>query len=283
MPSAATIQHTAVTMPTSAQTQHARIRQAAAQFPPITLGEMDSVKLLNRRDTKYLTTEAILLEVLADALKAGYRALETPGHAADKTPGPTAAQNPDTPAAQAPDASITKLSPYNSVYYDTPGLKTFLEIKRKNNHGRTKKKRTSIATNELMDFSSDAAATAYLAKHSTFTAEELSPALSTAFERITLVNPAMTERLTIDTALKFENFRTDKRTDLKDAVIIELKQDGRAQSQMKGILLDHRVKELRISKYCIGTTLTCSAAKSNRFKEKVRALEKIINKKIEVI
>ena len=300
MPSAATIQHTAVTMPTAAPKQHARIRQAAAQFPPITLGEMDSVKLLNRIDTKYLTTEAILLEVLADALKAGYRALETPG--------PTAAQNPDTTAAQAPDASTTKLSPYNSVYYDTPGLKTFLdhhnkrltrqkvrtrvyvnsgdtflEIKRKNNHGRTKKKRTSIATNELMDFSTNAAATAYLAKHSMFTAEELSPALSTAFERITLVNPDMTERLTIDTALKFENFRTGKQTDLSDAVIIELKQDGRAESQMKGILLNRRVKPLRVSKYCVGITLTDRSIKSNRFKEKVRAIEKIINKKIQVI
>jgi len=273
---AATTQHTAATMPHAAT-----IRQAAAQFPPITLAEMDAVKLLNRIDSKYVTTQATLLAVLADALKAGYRALETQGD---------------------------KLSPYNSVYYDTPDLKTFLdhhnkrlvrqkirtrmyvnsgdtflEIKRKNNHGRTKKKRTQIATSELMDFTTNAAATAYLAEHSMFTAEELSPALSTAFERITLVNPQQTERLTIDTALKFENFRTGKRTDLQDAVIIELKQDGRAQSQMKGILLDHRVKELRISKYCIGTTLTCSAAKSNRFKEKVRALEKIINKKIEVI
>ena len=63
-------------------------------------------------------------------------------------------------------------------------------------------------------------------------------------------------------------------------MIIELKQDGHAASQMKGILLDHRVKPLRISKYCIGMTLTNRDIKSNRFKEKVRAIEKVIGQKL---
>ena len=263
----------------SAHRSTSPLEQAVAAFPPITLEEMDSVKLLNRIDAKYVTTEATLLAVLGDALAAGYRALE--------------AQN-------------SKLSPYNSVYYDTPGLQmfldhhnkrltrqkvrtrvyvnsgdTFLEIKRKNNHGRTKKKRTAIPQAELMDFSRNAIATAYLAKHSAFTASQLSPALSTAFERITLVNRAMTERLTIDTELRFQNFRNGRRADLQDAVIIELKQDGRAVSQMKGILLDHRIKPLRVSKYCIGTTLTDPDIKSNRFKEKVRAIEKVIGQRLD--
>ena len=201
-----------------------------------------------------------------------------------------------------------KVSAYNSVYFDTPELKTFLdhhnkrltrqkvrtriylnsgeaylEIKRKNNHGRTKKKRIQIQQSEITNFAKNTAATAYLAKHSMFTAEMLSPSLSTAFDRITLVNPDMTERLTIDTNLRFENHRTGRKTNLQDAVIIELKQDGRAESKMKNILLEHRVKPFRISKYCIGITLTDSAIKSNRFKVKVRAIEKIINNKIQVI
>ena len=64
-------------------------------------------------------------------------------------------------------------------------------------------------------------------------------------------------------------------------MIIELKQDGRAASGMKDILLDHRVKALRVSKYCIGTTLTDDRVKSNRFKQKIRQIEKIINKRIQ--
>ncbi|MBO4466553.1 MAG: polyphosphate polymerase domain-containing protein, partial [Bacteroidales bacterium] len=209
-------------------TEHISFDASLEALGTISLDEMDSVKLLNRTDTKYLTEEATLLRILQGAAAAGYRVLVTEGH---------------------------RISPYSSVYYDTDGLRmfydhhnrrlvrqkvrtrtylnsgtSFLEIKRKNNHGRTKKKRTEIPQGEMMDFSKDARACEYLASHSWFTAGELSPVIETDFSRITLVNQAMTERLTIDTVLEFRNFRTGKKTDLQDAVIIELKQDGRAAS-----------------------------------------------------
>ena len=259
----------------------AAIQRTLEGFTPVTLEEMDGVKLLNRIDTKYLTNEATLRKVLEDASAAGYRALMADG---------------------------AKLTPYNTVYYDTPALKmfldhhnrrlvrqkvrtrvyvnsalSFLEIKRKDNHGRTKKKRIGIPESELMDFSGNTSACAYLQKHSAYSVETVSPVLSTAFRRITLVNPAATERLTIDTGLHFENFRTGRKASLEDAVIIELKQDAHASSRMKGILLENRVKPMRISKYCIALTLTDPSAKSNRFKVKVRRIEKTINKKIQVI
>ncbi|MBR3386644.1 MAG: polyphosphate polymerase domain-containing protein [Bacteroidales bacterium] len=259
----------------------ARISPAALEgFAPVSLEEMDAVRLMNRVDTKYLTDEATLAGVLRDAAAAGYRVLVAGG---------------------------VRISPYDSVYFDTPELRmfsdhhnrrlrrqkvrtrayvssgdAFLEIKRKNNRGRTKKKRTAIPMTELPDFRADAAACRYLADWSDFRAEEISPSLETLFQRITLVNPALTERITIDTDLRFKNFRTGLETSLGEAVIIELKQDGRAASPMKGILLDHRVKPARISKYCIAVTLTDPSARSNRFKEKVRLIEKTINRKITV-
>ena len=55
------------------------VRERAAAFEPIPLQEMDSVKLQNRIDTKYLTSEATLMQVLEDAQQEGYRALETEG------------------------------------------------------------------------------------------------------------------------------------------------------------------------------------------------------------
>ena len=249
-------------------------------FAPVSLEEMDAVRLMNRVDTKYLTDEATLAGVLRDAAAAGYRVLVAGG---------------------------ARVSPYDSVYFDTPELRmfsdhhnqrlrrqkvrtrayvnsgdAFLEIKRKNNRGRTKKKRTAIPMAELPDFRADAAACRYLADWSDFGAEEISPSLETLFQRVTLVNPALTERITIDTDLRFRNFRTGLETTIAEAVIIELKQDGRAASPMKGILLDHRVKPARISKYCIAVTLTDPSARSNRFKEKVRIIEKTINRKITV-
>ena len=158
----------------------------------------------------------------------------------------------------------------------------FLEIKRKNNQGRTKKKRTGIPMAELPDFRADEAACRYLDAHSDFHAAQLAPTLETIFQRITLVNPDRTERVTIDTDLRFRNFRTGQETALGDAVIIELKQSGRGASPLKGILLDHRVKVARISKYCIAVTLTDPSARAGRFREKVRLLEKTIHHKITV-
>ena len=52
---------------------------------------------------------------------------------------------------------------------------------------------------------------------------------------------------------------------------------------MKKILLNNRVKPVRISKYCLAETLTDPSVKKNRFKVKVRTVEKTINKKIQVI
>ncbi len=243
---------------------------------PISLGEMDAIRLMNRIDQKYLTDERTLLAILADAAACGYRALVVEGE---------------------------KVHPYDSVYFDTPQLRmyvdhrrgktvrqkvrtrcyvlsgqTFLEIKRKNNKGRTKKKRTEIPPEEFADFRSDARAAEFLSAHSDFSAEGLSPALETIFRRITLVNAARTERLTIDTCLRMRNLRNGHEADLLDVVIIELKQDGRAASQMKGILLRHRVKPVRVSKYCIGTALTDPSVASGRFRERVRRMEKIIRK-----
>lgn len=246
----------------------------------IHLEEMDSIKLMNRIDTKYVTDENVLGKVLESAAGHGYRALEV-------------------------DGAI--ISPYDSLYYDTDGLKmytdhhnrrlvrqkvrtrvylgsgaTFLEIKRKNNKGRTRKKRIGIPRDAFLDFRTDEEAVSFLAGKSDFTADMVSPRLETIFRRITLVNASKTERITIDTGLHFVNHDTGMRADMGPAVIIELKQDGRACSEMKNILLDCRVKQFRVSKYCLGTTLTNPAAKSNRFKVKVRAVEKITGQKIRI-
>ncbi|MCR5326001.1 MAG: polyphosphate polymerase domain-containing protein [Bacteroidales bacterium] len=247
-------------------------------FTPVSLQEMDSVKLMNRIDSKFLTDESTLAGILLDARALGYRALETEG---------------------------SKIAAYDTLYFDTPGLKmfldhhnrrlvrqkvrtrvyvgsglTFLEIKRKNNHGRTRKKRMEIPAGEFKDFKADAEACGFLMARSEYSADGITPSLETLFRRITLVNPAMTERITIDSSVAFRNCRTGLDASLLQGVIIELKQDGRTESDMRRILLSHRVKPIRVSKYCIGITLTDPDVKSNRFKLKVRKIEKTIKHKL---
>ncbi len=245
---------------------------------PIGLGEMDSIKLMNRVDTKFVTTESVLARILEMA-DDRYRVLTMDGRSD---------------------------SPYDTLYYDTPDLEmytehrnghlvrqkvrtrtylnsgeTFLEIKRKNNHGRTRKKRMGIPRASFSTFGDIPEAAAFLAGKSRYTSDRICPALGTTFTRITLVNNGKTERLTIDRDLRFHNVRTGLDASLPGAVIIELKQDGLAASPMKEILRQLRVFPLRVSKYCIGTVLTDPAVRKGRFKEKVRAIEKIIDKKLQ--
>ena len=118
----------------------------------------------------------------------------------------------------------------------------------------------------------------------------ITPHLWTKFHRITLVNKAKTERLTIDMDLVWENVVSGISKSYADLVIIELKRDGRAKPNnlpplppikggchrnMVNILQSFRIKPLKISKYCIGTALTTPGLKRNRFKAKIRKIEKI--------
>lgn len=240
-------------------------------FSTVTLEEMDSVKLMNRVDTKFVTTMDMLEKMLQMAAP-DYMALVT---------------------------ESGRISPYDSVYYDTPDREmylmhhcgrlvrtkvrtrtyegsgqSFLEVKRKNNHRRTRKKRMMVQ--DASNWALEPAATAFLLEKSGYTPEALSPALRTTFRRITLVNRRMTERLTIDMDLHFTNLRNEGATDLGHAVIIELKQDGLQASEMLEILRTLRIFPLRVSKYCIGSAMTDPALRQNRFKEKIRQLTKFI-------
>lgn len=238
-----------------------------------TLDEMDSVKLLNRIDTKYVMTDAVLADFLERLAAEGYKVLMTEGR---------------------------HTAPYDTLYYDTEDLKmyndhqrgiltrqkvrtrtylnsgeSFLEIKKKNNHGRTKKKRIGIPREDFSSFSGNEKAADFLYDKSGYLATQLVPCLETCFTRLTLVNPEMTERLTIDSGLSFNNVRTGGYAQLGRAVIVELKRDGLAPSKVTDIFLDLRVKPLRISKYCIGTAMTDASVKSFKFREKINYLNKI--------
>ena len=251
---------------------------AVGKMDAISLAEMSSVSLMNRIDTKFVTTVQRLQVILNEALQVGYQVQEIDGQ---------------------------RLLSYTSVYYDTPDLKmytahrngkktrqkvrvrtylidnqSFLEIKHKNNKGRTKKKRICIPNDAVMNFVTIQEAAEFLQKKSWWKSDDINPETTTDFDRFTLVNKAMTERLTIDLNLRFRNFRSGNDASLGDFVIIELKQDGRVESHMRQILLRNRVFPYRISKYCMAVTLTDPQARPGRFIEKVRFIEKLTGKKL---
>lgn len=237
---------------------------------PITLDEMKDVKLMNRVDTKFLVTSDQLLAIL-NGIHEHYYAQEVEGK---------------------------RLSAYDTVYYDTPDLRmytihhdrhlvrdkvrvrtyvdshlTFCEVKHKTNKGRTKKKRIEIPTG--IDVTVDPVASAFLRERQPYPLERLSPNLETVFDRFTLVNFEKTERLTIDCNLNFNNFVSGTSASMDSLVIMELKQDGRARSLLKEVLFDLRIKPYKISKYCIGTAMTRPEVRQNRFKKKIRRINKL--------
>lgn len=241
---------------------------------PITLEEMSGVKLMKRTDTKYVTDVDTLIRLLTLA-REGYYVQEIDN---------------------------SRLAHYNTLYWDFPedhhyylihaqkrkprtkvrtrryvdsGI-AFLEIKRKDNHGKTRKKRVSVPVEgtimEDSRYGSD-----FLKEQLGLTFDDLVPAMSNYFTRITLVNYDKTERVTIDLELRVENHETGIVSDLSNCVIIELKRDGRTYSPLLAMLRELRIKPSGFSKYVIGTAVTNPNLRKNLMRKRLRKLSKKTN------
>lgn len=240
---------------------------------PITLEEMSAVKLMKRNDTKYVTNVPTLISLLRLA-QGGYYVQEI---------------------------NASRLAHYNTLYWDFPadhhyylihaqkrkprtkvrvrryvdsGI-AFLEIKRKDNHGKTRKKRVGVPiAGTIMEDS--LAGEGFLKEQLGLTFADLIPALSNFFTRITLVNYEKTERVTIDFALRFHNHETHKVQTLDNLVIIELKRDGRTHSPLLAMLRELRIKPSGFSKYVIGSAVTNDGLRQNLLRKRLRQVSKRI-------
>jgi hypothetical protein len=147
-----------------------------------------------------------------------------------------------------------------------------MEVKTKNNHGRTKKKRIEVSDMDLQDPTKRE----FLAKHLRYGVDTLIPHMHNHFHRITLVNKAKTERLTIDTALHFHNVVTDRDRDMGPLVIVELKRDGLCYSPVLEMLRQLHIHPHGFSKYCMGAALTSDLLPVNNFKPKLSDVARIL-------
>lgn len=153
---------------------------------------------------------------------------------------------------------------------------SFLEVKNKNNKGRTTKVRIPTAQSHIhssLDFDEEIS---FLEENSLFCHEELHPSLSNTFKRITLVNNHKTERITIDFDLAFENYYSGIKKDLNQFMVLELKQDGWNHSVFRDILLEMQIKQYPFSKYCMGFVSTCDNIKYNKFKGQWILINKLL-------
>lgn len=241
-------------------------------FSPISLEEMSAIRLMNRTDTKYIVSLSALMEVLRRA-NPDYQVQEVEGerNIAYHT---TYLDTPDYAMYLAHQNGRMTREKIRVRTYVSSGL-TFLEVKNKNNKGRTDKKRIRVqGVNTLRIDGGEE----FLHHNAWYELSDLQLLLENHFQRITLVNKAMTERLTIDTGVRFRHLLTGTEAELNNLAIIEVKRDGRTYSPIGEILHQIHVRPSGISKYCIGTVLTADGLKYNRFKPKLRLAQKIARK-----
>ena len=236
-------------------------------FSPISLNEMDDVKLMSRNDTKF-AFKANKMTLLLQRLLPFYRVLAIDGKL---------------------------IHDYKSLYYDTDDRKfyldhhngrvnrnkirfreyvgsklTFLEIKRKNNKGKTIKKRIKVdaISNNLSDKQQQ-----YIDKI-IGNPIQVSAKQWINFSRITFVHKTQKERLTMDMNLTFED--ANNNGDMKHIVIAEVKQERMSRSSdFMRIAKEMHILPIRISKYCLSTLSLNPFLKRNRFKEKVLFINKL--------
>ncbi|HCA83108.1 MAG TPA: VTC domain-containing protein [Flavobacteriales bacterium] len=236
------------------------------QFDAISLDEMDSVKLMNRTDTKFAFNSERLDEILS-LCKNDYRVLAING----KRSASYITLYFDTP-----DHSLYLAHHNGKPYrykirirnYVESGL-FYLEIKQKIK-GRTVKSRIKLKgfEEELSDRSKE------FIEKTIGKKLELRPALWNNFRRITLVHCVAKERVTIDTSLTFSLQNTSRET--SELAIAEVKQENRNRnSGIIQILRKLGIRESGISKYCVGSALIKPQLKYNTFKEKILFIDRL--------
>ncbi len=239
------------------------------KFESVTLKQLDSVKLQNRIDTKYILSKAQLVLLLEGIIEEQF-VLEIDN---------------------------TRVFNYKTIYFDTPDFQfykdhhngcvnrikvrsreyvesklSFYEIKRKLFGTRTDKQRKIIPAIyqevPLADYN--------LIQYKRLNNKPIEKKLTNHFKRITLTNKKFTERITIDLEIGFDNGK--KQIQLSELVVIEVKQ-GKADvfSNTIQMLKKLRVHESSFSKYVIGVSLLEETIKHNNFKPILLKLNKIEN------
>jgi hypothetical protein len=239
-----------------------------ANFTPISLKNMDGVKLMNRTDTKFAFSINQLQKIFEN-ISPYYDILEIDNK---------------------------RMHSYKSLYFDTSDRKfyndhhnkrvnrhkirfreyvdsglTYLEVKRKTNKGKTVKKRLKvdkISNNLTLEQQQ------YIDKVIGTTLDVI-PIQWINFNRITLVHKLQKERLTIDINLDYYN--SNDNGDLRKIIIAEVKQERMSRSSdFIRIAKEMSIFPMRISKYCFSSMCLDNTLKQNRFKEKKIFINKII-------
>ena len=238
------------------------------RYGALSLEEIRQVTFLKRCDYKYLLSKQLLQDILQE-LADSYYVVRIDDRAE---------QHYLTTYFDTPD-DLFYLQHHNSrnnrykvrkrsyeVTHDC-----YLEVKHKCLSGMTNKQRISAAGTELSRIAPQEKI--FLSEVIPIPHDELSPKIDTHFDRITIVDKAFTERITIDLNLRIVNHQTETSFATNNFVIIEVKCDKyNKQSLMRNALKCRGIRSRGFSKYCVGRALTEPTLKRNRFKQHIKTL-----------
>ena len=240
-----------------------------SKFRTIQLEEMNLVKLLNRKDTKFIFHSS-KVDYLLERLSSTYKLLQVDDMNAFTYQNTYFDTEDNLFYNQHHNEKRNRYKVRLRQYSGTDDC--YFEIKTKNNKNRTIKKRLKVETN-----------TENLGGNERMMIEDvinippqlLSPKLKVNFTRLTFVDKHHKERLTIDTSLLVKNGVTSKLFD--QLMIAEIKQNKyKANSEFIQIIRDMKIPEMRFSKYCMGILHVNKGIKYNRFKPKLLQINKIL-------
>jgi hypothetical protein len=248
-----------------------RIKSVISQYDPISLEEMDQVRLMRRTDTKFVFNLKYLPHLLGKAADR-YMMVEIAGE---------------------------REQIYHTTYFDTSNYdmyqlhhngklnrhkvrirkylytqQEFLEIKRKNNKGETVKTRIEHAHPGLVPGIVDKGR--FIENNTPYQSHALAPTLGNNFIRLTLVNKDFSERITLDYQLSFTDLKYNNQSAPSEICIAEIKK-GRYNktSPFIHLLRQMGINSMGFSKYCMGLAMLNPEVKNNLFKQKIRSIVKV--------
>jgi len=266
-----------VSLPNPQETHVLDLKNSFSTYAPISLSGLDEVALMDRREEKFVIPNYWCSDI-ASHLDSSYKILEIEGQRSFR---------------------------YDNLYFDTPdnitledhirgrkcrykirirsyvssGL-TFLEVKKRNVHGRSVKRRIKRSNDAKWDASLTEDEILFLQKHIPF-ANELKPTLYSRYNRFTIANIERGERITFDTSLEFTTISGIQVTPLFGLSIVELKQneiDRRSPLHRAFKSRKDRITPLgrgiRVSKYVIGRLNSDESISSRTYLSSLKKLKR---------
>ena len=238
------------------------------RFKSVNLEQINQAKLMNRVDHKFVMNRNDLFNLLP-ALYKNYFVLKIEGvfnHQYTSTYFDTH----DLAMYHAHHNQRANRFKIRQRFYHTTG-DAFLEIKRKDNKGVTHKSRIEVASviDKIPYRNFD-----FVIGNSQYHPMALMPVMTNEFYRFTLVNKAMTQRVTVDTGLHF--FQENNSVSLTDLVVTEVKSlRYNMDTTIFNVLANYKIKPTGMSKYAVGMALLNPDLKQNLFKQKINKLKTI--------